>query len=75
MVENMRQELDEDLLVELPVSAIEIPEPVTRGDFCRLLFELTGPGADPMVPRYARSCRRFVPDEVVAIEYRRRSAD
>ena len=41
---DLRQLLDEARLAERPAAAIEVPEPVTRGDFCRLLFEVTGPG-------------------------------
>ena len=42
---DLRRELERTLPAEHPVAQAEIPEAVTRGDFCRLLFALTGSGA------------------------------
>ena len=39
------RELEQTLPADLAATGVKIPESVTRGDFCRLLFELTGPGA------------------------------
>ena len=41
----LRRELEQTLPADLAATGVKIPELVTRGDFCRLLFELTGPGA------------------------------
>ena len=55
--DDLRRELEETLLADLPAAAMAVPDPITRGDCCRLLYELTGPGADSMVPRHAPSRR------------------
>ena len=43
--EELRRELEQTLPADHPVARAEIPEAVTRGDFCRLLFASTGSGA------------------------------
>jgi hypothetical protein len=43
-LDDLRGELGRTLPADLPAAEVEMPESVTRGDFCRLLFELTGPG-------------------------------
>ena len=43
--DELRRDLERTLPTDLPAARVEIPETVTRGDFCRLLFELTGSGA------------------------------
>ena len=43
-LDDLRGELGRTLPADLPAAEVEMPESVTRGDFCRLLFDLTGPG-------------------------------
>ena len=43
--DELRRELEQTLPANHPTARAEIPEAVTRGDFCRLLFALTGSGA------------------------------
>ena len=72
---NMNRVLSEARLAELPASAIEIPEQMTRGDFCRLLFELTDPsgvtanGRKPcsFCGKSAATVRRMIAGRDVAI--------
>ena len=43
--DELRRDLDRTLPAARSAAGIELPEAVTRGDFCRLLFDLAGSGA------------------------------